>query len=239
MGEGRASKIDLVFVEEDRTPRVALNYFFSIIFRCETRRIVDLDKAAQAFQGVDVPRMVVMCLADAGDSALDLTRQVAALTPQPFVLVLTRGDDPQARVQLFEAGANDVLQFPFMLKELAYRLRARPGDIGRQFRFGPDQSDMLDVSADIVRRANLTEVEAQVVFALIQHGGEIVSRDELSRAIDKTPWSYGNRKFDVHVASIRKKLETAYGGQMNVRTVRSAGYQLSVAVNGADRGQTA
>lgn len=65
----------------------------------------------------------------------------------------------------------------------------------------------------------------------MEQGGQIVTRDTLSLAIDNKPWSYGNRKFDVHVARIRKKLDSAYGGDLKLRTVRSAGYQLTVNQN--------
>jgi two-component system, OmpR family, response regulator len=67
---------------------------------------------------------------------------------------------------------------------------------------------------------------------LFSHDGQIVTRDDLSYAVDARPWRYGDRKFDVHVAKIRKKLLDSFGSQMSVSTVRSSGYCLST--NGAD-----
>ena len=146
----------------------------------------------------------------------------------PFVLCGKSDTDETPNEVLFEAGAHEVLTLPFSLKELAYRLRTRSNDIGLSFDFEPEQARTLDIAADIIRRAELTDIEAQVILVLMEQGGQIVTRDTLSLAIDNKPWNYGNRKFDVHVARIRKKLDSAYGGDLTLRTVRSAGYQLTV-----------
>jgi len=39
-------------------------------------------------------------------------------------------------------------------------------------------------------------------------------------------WVYGDRKFDVHITKIRKKLRDAFGERYVVETVRSAGYSF-------------
>ena len=131
-------------------------------------------------------------------------------------------------LEIFGAGADEVLNLPLSLKELAYRLRSRAGEIGEAFRFHKGQLHNLEVAAEMVRKANLTDVEAQVLRVLMDNEGEIVSRDDLSLAIDKSRWDYGNRKFDVHVARIRKKLNQNYGSDLKVETIRAAGYQLKL-----------
>ncbi|KKN39508.1 hypothetical protein LCGC14_0742560 [marine sediment metagenome] len=61
---------------------------------------------------------------------------------------------------------------------------------------------------------------------LYAQDGKIVSRDEMSLAVDARPWRYGDRKFDVHVAKLRKKLSKSFGDGISVSTVRSSGYRL-------------
>jgi DNA-binding response OmpR family regulator len=75
--------------------------------------------------------------------------------------------------------------------------------------------------------ANLTTAEAQILRILMAKDGRIVTRDELSLALDARPWRHGDRKFDVHMAKIRKKLLATFGSNLTVSTIRSRGYRLS------------
>lgn len=89
-----------------------------------------------------------------------------------------------------------------------------------------------DAEAHIAAQAGLTMAEAQVLRVLIRRDAQIVTRDDLSHAVDGRAWRYGDRKFDVHVAKIRRKLHDTFGPQVTVATIRSSGYRLST--NGAD-----
>lgn len=150
-----------------------------------------------------------------------------------FVLVIDRSERGVDAESAFWAGADDVIQYPFSLRSFALRLRARVGMLdtpeGRQIL---QESDSWDDGAYIASQAGLTAAEAQIAHVLISQSGHIVSRDALSYAIDQRPWDYGDRKFDVHVAKIRKKLTAVFGAHISVNTVRSAGYRLSIDAEG-------
>lgn len=218
-----------LIVEADMAMRIALDHLFSVILHRRTHAVATSDAACALLDQGRRPRVLVAGGDDAPGGTLALIRAAAALDPAPFIFFLDWQARPEAGVEAFLAGADDVVRAPVPLKEFALRLRAR---------IGAEDSGLLgcrvdlradwDAEADIVCRAGLTEAEAQVVNVLLANSGEIVTRDALSRAIDRRPWAYGDRKFDVHVAKIRKKLTAAFGQRVSVRTVRSSGYVLTL-----------
>lgn len=209
--------------------RVALNHLFSVIYRRAVRTTADCADAACLLQAGMRPRVLVVGQAERGGDDIALIRAAAGLQDGPFVIALDRQHTPGDGVTAFLAGADDVVRPPFPLKEFALRLCARlgPALCGVEGRDLDMQSDW-DAEADIACRAGLTSAEAQVVHVLIARSGRIVTRDDLSHAIDRRPWTYGDRKFDVHVAKIRKKLTVTFGSRISVRTVRSSGYRLTM-----------
>lgn len=123
------------------------------------------------------------------------------------------------------AGADDVMVWPGNLHELALRCYLRLGlPLDGSLLNGANWS--WEIGARIAEDANLSSAEAQILKILFDNFGKIVSRDDLSYALDDRAWRYGDRKFDVHIAKIRKKLSEAYFTDFLVETVRSEGYQL-------------
>lgn len=240
MAELRDSDPDRPFAlisEADAVTRMALDHLFSVILRRPVRATAESDQArAWLDQGVS-PQVLIAGRDGPPAAALALIRTAAALDPAPFIFALDWRARPEAGVEAFLAGADDVIHAPVPLKEFALRLRARLGSaVCGLDRADVDLSADWDAEADIVRRAGLTEAEAQVINMLLSHSGEIVTRDAMSLAIDGRAWTYGDRKFDVHVAKIRKKLTAAFGPRVSVRTVRSSGYVLSLGEGAAGEG---
>ena len=170
---------------------------------------------------------------DASRCGLRLIRRIRELGLETFVLYLDRKSTPDEGGDAFAAGADDVIRLPFTLREFGLRLRARLGAefIGSGALAGLVPQVMVDaenrlLAAGTSAFAQLTRAEAEVMAVLIRKGGELVTRDDFSRAIDDCDWIYGDRKFDVHVAKIRKKLMQAFGSRYVVRSIRSEGYAL-------------
>lgn len=219
-----------LIAEADAATRMALEHLFSAILRRSIRVSTGCDDARTLLLHGVRPRVLIAGRGLTPADTLGLIRAAAALDPAPFIFALDWRDRPEAGIEAFLAGADDVVCAPVPLKEFALRLRARLG--GAQSGLDESHVDLRadwEAGADIVRRAGLTEAEAQVISLLLSHSGEIVTRDALSRAIDRRPWTYGDRKFDVHVGKIRKKLTAAFGPRISVRTVRSSGYVLTLA----------
>ena len=158
----------------------------------------------------------------------------------PIIIISAKGQD-RDKVQGLELGADDYLTKPFGLSELLARIRAvlRRTQTGAKAGAGKDS----DVNG-VMRFANLTvdwrrftvtrddmevqlsRYEAEILRLLIEHRGEVVSRQDLLRKV----WGYVHlpttRTVDNHIARLRKKLETDVENPIHVVTVHGLGYRF-------------
>ncbi|MEE2945364.1 MAG: winged helix-turn-helix domain-containing protein [Pseudomonadota bacterium] len=211
-----------LILDSDPEMVLSLRHLFQTICGLATENLSDVPE----FSGEDGwPQVIVIGRVSRRATVIAELKEQGA----PFILVIDRGEITGEGEEAFLAGADDVIKTPFTLRVLALRLRARIGLLDT-----PEGRDVLagaehwESGAYIASHAGLTSAEAQVAHVLISNSGEIVSRDALSYAIDQRPWDYGDRKFDVHVAKIRKKLNAVFGEHVAVDTVRAAGYKLTI-----------
>lgn len=163
-----------------------------------------------------------------GFNVLGALRHARVTTP---VLMLTARDTLADRVQGLDQGADDYLVKPFALPELLARLRARTRHgIRPQTRL-----QLADLSVDrITRRAErsgqelaLTPKEFDLLAYLLQHAGQVVSRDMLARDV----WRQDNRGtpldnvIDVLVVRLRRKVDHGYTPPL-IHTIRGLGFTL-------------
>ncbi|MDC0739452.1 winged helix-turn-helix domain-containing protein [Cognatishimia sp. SS12] len=212
-----------IIIDSDPGVALSLRYLFTVICGLSCEVCLTKDEADALFDHSAAPEIVIVGRM-AGRAAL--LAHLSAVLPS-FLLAIDREESPQEAEDAFLAGADDVVRYPFSLRALALRLRARIGmlDTAQGRAILQDRSNW-NSGAYIAQHANLTAAEAQIAHILMSRNGEIVTRDELSYAIDDRPWDYGDRKFDVHIAKIRKKLTQVFGAHVTVTTVRSVGYEL-------------
>ncbi|MGR3571045.1 winged helix-turn-helix domain-containing protein [Brevirhabdus sp.] len=135
--------------------------------------------------------------------------------PDALILAVDPGTRPLGPAEAFAAGADDVLHSNGHPSEFDARLALRL----RQARPATPRTAYLS-------RMALTPAEAAILQCLGARPGEIVSRSALAQEIGEADWSYGDRRFDVHIARIRRKLRDHYGEKIRVRTIRAQGYLL-------------
>ncbi|WP_353340392.1 winged helix-turn-helix domain-containing protein [Pelagimonas sp. KU-00592-HH] len=227
------NRISVVLAVEDASIRMSLGYLFSVVLEYDFKATSILEDAASLLRPSGSGRVLI--ISGDQDKSLELVRKVAKTDTPPVIVVLDHLSDGQFGAQSFRAGATDVVRPPFALKEMAYRIQLRVDEMPALEEFSQERVNW-DAEAYVANEAQLTTAEAQVARILIRHDGEIVSRDDLSYQIDQRPWKYGDRKFDVHVAKIRKKFQAAFGAKIEVETVRSAGYKLTFLEDGLSSG---
>jgi DNA-binding response OmpR family regulator len=165
---------------------------------------------------------------------LDGLRLLAELRrerPDLPVLVLSARSDLPTKLRSFDLGANDYLSKPFSFDELVARVRVH-------LRRGRDAADgaslrIGQLSLDLARRRAETETcsidlsdrEFRLLYHLVVHAGEIVSRERLLSEVWGYSFDPGSNVVDVCVRRLRKKL----GPPTTIETVRNAGYRLAIA----------
>ena len=161
-----------------------------------------------------------------GLRVLSELRQVRGDVP---VLILSARSDLPTKLRGFDLGANDYLAKPFSFDELVARVRVhvrRGADSsdGSRIRAGALQLDLARRQARVEDRVvDLSDREFRLLYHLVCHPGEIVSRERLLSEVWGYSFDPGSNVVDVCVRRLRKKL----GSTEAIETVRNAGYRVA------------
>ncbi len=176
----------------------------------------------------DNPALIILDVMLPKLDGFEVLRRIRARSATPVIMLTARGDDVDRIVGL-ELGADDYLPKPFNPRELVARIQAvlrrvdtavqRPAvllTVG-ELRLSPARRRATLAGEELA----LTSVEFDLLRVLLEHSGQVVSRDQLvQQALGRTLAAY-DRSVDVHISAIRKKLGPAAD---NIRTVRGIGY---------------
>lgn len=183
-------------------------------------------------QQVDLVILDVMMPGLSGFKVLELLRQRSDL---PVLMLTARGDDAD-RILGLELGADDYLSKPFNPRELAARVRAILRRLDRKLsgpevmvRLGPLTLGpaKLAVAMD-GRPVRLTAAEFMVLEALVSGSDQMQTRAALTEsALGRSLEAY-DRSIDTHVSNLRRKLGLSAGTTLEIRSIRGAGYMLTV-----------
>lgn len=159
----------------------------------------------------------------------EVCRRVRAASDIPILMLTAKGDAAD-RVVGLELGADDYLPKPFNPRELLARLRAilrrrKGGSAGGVIRIGRLE---IDRGARVVRvdgeERPLTSYQFEVLVALAEHAGRVLSREQLMDLLKGEQLEAFDRSIDVHVSRIRAAIEDDPRKPRRIITVRGAGY---------------
>ncbi len=173
---------------------------------------------------------VALPLRNGFDVLRDL-RQQRLDTP---VLMLTARGQVIDRVLGLKLGADDYLPKPFDMMELLARMEAvlrrrraaAPAPTGSCV-FGEVRVDFR--RAEVLREGQpveLSSLEFKLLRYFVEHRGDLLSRRELLEHVWGYPAVLQTRTVDVHVASLRQKLERHAAKPEHIVTVHRMGYRF-------------
>jgi two-component system alkaline phosphatase synthesis response regulator PhoP len=181
------------------------------------------------------PDLVVLDLMLPGLDGYRVLREMREEGLSMPVLILTARGEEADKVRGFRLGADDYVTKPFGVLELMARVEAllRRSGIGLMppatvpTRFGDVD---VDVATRTVRKGGrtvaLTAMEFNLLLALLERRGAVISRLELLKEVWGHASSVVTRTVDTHVAELRRKLEDDASRPRHLLTVRKAGYRL-------------
>jgi two-component system response regulator MprA len=190
--------------------------------------------AALELVAARAPDVVVLDVLMPRMDGLTAARRLRASGSRVPVLMLTARDTVGDRVTGLDAGADDYLVKPFELDELLARLRAllrrsalsaAPGT-GTVLAHGGLR---MDCAAREVTRAgrplDLTRTEYSLLEMFLAHPRQVLTREQLLRAVWGFDHEPASNSLDVYVMYLRRKTE-AGGLPRLLHTVRGVGYVL-------------
>lgn len=170
-----------------------------------------------------------------GVDGFEICNRIRQRDRQQPVIMLTAKSNDEDIVQGLTLGADDYVAKPFSVTQLVLRVQAVlrrsgiAGDAAREIRLNNGLViDTANLSAGDIA---FTRREMDLLQYLSQQADRPVAREELLARV----WGYANhmeietRTVDIHIAKLRRKIETDAASPEAIITVRGAGYRLMLA----------
>jgi DNA-binding response OmpR family regulator len=151
------------------------------------------------------------------------------------LLILTILGQEENRLRGLELGADDYMTKPFSLKEVVSRVRA----LLRRSRMSNETKPKslltigpltIDLERHEVRKRgrpiSLTPIEFSLLGYLAEHPGMVFTRDQLITALWEKDRFIEEHNLDVHIHSLRQKVELDPDRPRILLTVHGVGYKL-------------
>ncbi len=180
------------------------------------------------------PDLIILDLRLPEMDGLDVCRTLRRESDVPIIMLTARVDEADKLIGL-ELGADDYVTKPFSPRELVARARAvlrrvhRPaGGETQKYIFG---DGVLDVNAHQCwvngEPIPLTPTEFELLYALLRHRGQVLSRAQLLEAANLGVYDGVERTVDVHIHNLRHKIEPDPTHPRYILTVFGVGYRFS------------
>ncbi len=165
-------------------------------------------------------------------TGFEVLKALGGKSATPIMMLTAKGDDDD-RILGLELGADDYLAKPYNHRELVARIKA----IFRRLALmqAKDEQNSLLVVNDVQlnhgtrsvtchqQPVELTGTEYQILQHLMEHHGQIISKESLYEQVLGRKISAFDRSIDMHVSNIRRKL-LPLSPSDKIKTVRGAGY---------------
>jgi DNA-binding response OmpR family regulator len=197
---------------------------------------------AVSLAGELAPDLVLLDVMLPDGSGYDVCRELRRDSQVPIIMLTARGEETDRIVGL-EVGADDYVLKPFSARELVARIRAvlrrsRPAEppvteeplaVG-DVRLDPARHEVTHAG----RPLDLTRKEFELLRALMQNAGAVVSREQLIEDVWDVNWFGPTKTLDVHVSALRKKLGDDPAAPRYLHTVRGVGFRFASAAELTD-----
>ena len=171
-----------------------------------------------------------------GMNGFDICNAIRQQDRNVAIIMLTAKNSDEEIIQGLKLGADDYVSKPFSVAQLVSRVEA----VLRRSQTGIQQAAIIELAGGIrIDTQNLsgesgknklvfTRREIEIIKYLAEHSARPVPREELLTSV----WGYARnldietRTVDIHIAKLRRKIETDAKMPVNLVTVRGAGYRL-------------
>jgi phosphate regulon transcriptional regulator PhoB len=196
-------------------------------------------KAADGMSALDLaaqqpPDLVVLDLMLPGVNGLDVARRLRSDRNTPIIMLTARNEEAD-RVVGLELGADDYVTKPFSPRELVARVKAVlrrtnpavPQEDTHVLAMGDLRLDTAGHSATLRGQPiNLTAREFDLLTFLMQHPGQVFTREQLLDNVWGYTFASELSTVTVHIRRLREKIERDPTNPTLLQTVWGVGYKL-------------
>ncbi len=197
-------------------------------------RVREAESGALGLNEVAVqrPDAVILDLSLPDLGGLEVLRRLREWSQLPVLILSVRGEEAD-KIAALDAGADDYLTKPFGGGELLARLRvllrrAQPGTEPTIVRFGDVEVDFTSRTvAKAGAAVHLTGKEYALLRILLHHRGRVITHRQLLREVWGPSHEQDTHYLRVHMANLRKKLESAPDRPRYLNTESGIGYRFA------------
>lgn len=181
--------------------------------------------------------LILLDLMLPGMNGIEICRKIRQHSEVPIIM-LTAKEGEVDRVLGLELGADDYVTKPFSMRELIARIRTvlkRMNPAGNEApRQQPKIITIDTLKIDILGHevtvkglpVNLSTKEFDLLKILINHSGQVLTREQLLNQVWGNDFYGDDRTVDVHIRWLREKIEENPGEPKFILTVRGVGYKF-------------
>jgi len=226
----------ILVVDDDQLTRQCLgSYFENAGYRVFYAQTAEQAEQLLARESVE---LILLDIRMPGKDGLTLTRELR-VTSEVGIILVTGSQDEVDRLIGLECGADEYVTKPFNPREILARVKnlvrrvrlcrqiqLQDHKLGRitafdRWQLNPLLRQLIDQENNQVQ---LTEGEFQLLKTLMDHGGKIMSRDQILDQIRNRQWLPNDRTVDVLIGRLRRKLGDDPASPRLILTVHGAGY---------------
>ena len=226
------NKLLILVVEDDATVR---NLITTALRSNDYRYITAHDgESAVTVAASQQPDILFLDLGLPRLDGVEVIRRIRTWSQMPIIVISARSEDGD-KVAALDAGADDYLTKPFSVAELLARLRVAQRRIAS--RDSTAESSvfqngklMVDYGAGCVyldgEELKLTPTEYKLLCLLARDVGKVLTHTYLTAKIWGSSWESDMASLRVHMATLRKKLESAPDSPQFIQTHVGVGYRM-------------
>ena len=224
----------LILIVEDEKPIVR---FLKASLGAHDYRLAVAETGKQALMMINSqpPDLIILDLGLPDMDGVEIIDQVRHWSHLPIIILSAR-EREKDKVDALDRGADDYLTKPFSVVELVARLRVglrhRVRDaIGENHADGVFESAELRVDFHDRRvsvggeEVHLTRIEYRLLTTLIAHAGKVLTHRFLLREVWGPAHAEEVHQLRVHMANLRRKIETDPARPKHVLTEQGVGYR--------------
>jgi len=177
----------------------------------------------------DLPDLVILDVNLPAVNGFEVCRRVRTFYHAPILMLTARSEEID-EVKGLECGANDYMVKPVRPRALLARIARllETGTVGNRLETGGliVDTDSRSVSLNGVA-IDLSSNEFDLLCQLVEHAGQVRSRDQLVENLRGIEYDGFNRSVDILVSRLRKKLHDDAAAPAKIKTVWGKGYLLA------------